>query len=134
VNSDSHVVYLDQSDRGPGSDFEANGRYNDPVYTGKTLTTAGDFWPGFHGRTNVGTSSFSYKAVMDGLRAGRVWGDHGRLTKGLDARVRVAGDRRGDSGTPLGGAVHVKRGTSTPRRTPRWSSRSRSRRAPGACR
>jgi hypothetical protein len=113
VNSDSHVVYNDQSDRGPGSDFEANGKYNDPVYTGKTLTTAGDFWPGFYGRTNVGASSFSYKAVMDGMRAGRIWVDHGRLIKGLDARVRVSGDRRSDTGTPLGGVVHVKRGTST---------------------
>jgi hypothetical protein len=113
VNSDSHVVYLDQSEHAPGSDFEANGKYNDPIHSGKTLTTAGDFWPGFYGRTNVGASSFSYKAVMDGLRAGRVWVDNGRLIKGLDARVRVAGDRRGDTGTPLGGVVHVKRGTAT---------------------
>ncbi|MCY1141786.1 histidinol-phosphatase [Actinoplanes sp. Pm04-4] len=113
VNSDSHVNYLDQSDRGPDSNFEVNGRYNDPVYTGKTLTTAGDFWPGFYGRTTVGASSWGYKQVMDGLRAGRVWVDHGRLIKSLDARVRVAGDRRGFSGTPLGGVVHVKRGTTT---------------------
>jgi hypothetical protein len=113
VNSDSHVVYLDQSDRGPGGDFEANGKYNDPVHTGKTLTTAGDFWPGYYGRTNVGATSFAYKAVMDGLRAGRVWVDHGRLIKTLDARVRVAGDRRPSSGTPLGGVLHVRRGTAT---------------------
>jgi hypothetical protein len=39
---------------------------------------------------------------MDGLRAGRIWVDHGRLIKSLDARVRVAGDRRASSGTPLG--------------------------------
>ncbi|MFF5085178.1 histidinol-phosphatase [Actinoplanes sp. NPDC000266] len=113
VNSDSHVNYLDQSDRGPDSNFDANGKYNDPVYTGKTLTTAGDFWPGFYGRTNVGATSFGYKAVMDGLRAGRVWVDHGRLIKGLDARVRTAGDRRSSTGTPLGGVHQVKRGTST---------------------
>ncbi|SNY35022.1 twin-arginine translocation signal domain-containing protein [Paractinoplanes atraurantiacus] len=113
VNSDSHVNYLDQSDRGPDSNFDANGKYNDPVYTGKTLTTAGDFWPGFYGRTNVGATSFGYKAVMDGLRAGRVWVDHGRLIKGLDARVRTAGDRRPSTGTPLGGVHQVKRGTST---------------------
>ena len=113
VNSDSHVNYLDQSGRGPGSDFEANGKYNDPVYTGTVNTSAGDFWPGFYGRTNVGASAFSYKAVMDGLRAGRVWVDHGRLIKSLDTRVRVAGDRRGSSGTPLGGVLHVKRGTAT---------------------
>jgi hypothetical protein len=113
VNSDSHVVYQDQSDRGPGSNFEVDGKYNDPVYTGKTLTTAGDFWPGYYGRTNVGSSSFSYKSVMDGLRAGRVWVDHGRLIKGLDARVRQAGDRGRHTGTPLGGVLQVKRGTST---------------------
>ena len=50
---------------------------------------------------------------MDGLRAGRVWVDHGRLIKTLDARVRVAGDRRPSSGTPLGGVLHVRRGTAT---------------------
>ncbi|MFG1996059.1 twin-arginine translocation signal domain-containing protein [Actinoplanes sp. NPDC048988] len=113
VNSDSHVNYLDQSDRGPDSNFDVNGKYNDPVYTGKTLTTAGDFWPGFYGRTNVGATSFGYKAVMDGLRAGRVWVDHGRLIKGLDARVRTSGDRRPFTGTPLGGVHQVRRGTST---------------------
>ncbi len=113
VNSDSHVNYLDQSDRGPGSNFEVNGKYNDPVYTGKTLSTAGDFWPGFYGRTTVGATSWGYKQVMDGLRAGRVWVDHGRLIKGVDARVRVAGDRRSATGTGLGGALHVKRGTTT---------------------
>jgi len=113
VNSDSHVVYLDQSDRGPGSDFDTNGKYNDPVYTGKVNIAGGDFWPGYYGRTNVGVSSFSYRAVMDGLRAGRVWVDAGRLIKTLDARVRIAGDRRASSGTPLGGVLHVKRGTAT---------------------
>jgi hypothetical protein len=113
VNSDSHVVYLDPSAVGPNSDFEANGRSNDPVYTGRPNTTAGDFWPGFYGRTNVGSTDFSYKAVMDGLRAGRVWVDHGRLVKGLDARVRVSGDRRGATGTPLGGVLHTKRGPAT---------------------
>ena len=113
VNSDSHVVYLDASEHGANSDFETNGKYNDPVYNGKPNIAAGDFWPGYYGRTNVGAESFSYKSVMDGLRAGRVWVDHGRLIKGLDARVRVAGDRRSFSGTPLGGVLHVKRGTST---------------------
>ena len=129
VNSDSHVVYLDQSDRGPGSDFEANGKYNDPVYTGKVNTGAGDFWPGYYGRTNVGATAFSYKAVMDGMRAGRIWVDHGRLVKALDARVRVAGDRRASSGTPLGGVLHVRRGTSTEltleidlQDTPNWAA------------
>ncbi|SDT67437.1 PHP domain-containing protein [Actinoplanes derwentensis] len=113
VNSDSHVNYLDQTERGPGSDFAVNGKYNDPVYNGSINTQAGDFWPGYYGRTNVGASSFSYRAVMDGLRAGRVWVDHGRLIRNLDARVRVTGDRRSATGTPLGGVLQVKRGTAT---------------------
>ncbi|GGL17636.1 twin-arginine translocation signal domain-containing protein [Mangrovihabitans endophyticus] len=112
VNSDSHVNYLDQSERGPGSNFDANGKYNDPVYTGVVNTGAGDFWPGFYGRTNVGARNFSYKAVMDGLRDGRIWVDHGRLIKGVDARVRVAGNDSG-SGVTLGGVLRVKRGVAT---------------------
>ncbi len=111
ANSDSHVVHLDTSVRGPNSDFEANGRYNDPVHGGVPNTGAGDFWPGYYSRTHVGATSFRYRAVMDGMRAGRVWVDHGGLISGLDARVRLGGDRRRDSGTPLGGVLRVRRGT-----------------------
>ena len=111
ANSDSHTVHLDQSVRGPNSDFEADGRYDDPVYGGTVRTDAGDFWPGYYSRTHVGSSSFSYRSVMDGLRAGRVWIDHGGLIAGLDARVRAGGDRRHSTGTPLGGVHRVRRGT-----------------------
>jgi hypothetical protein len=91
ANSDSHWVYGDTSDRGPGSDFTTNGYYEEPVYTGKLGTTNGDFWPGFYSRTHVGAADFSYAAVMAGLRAGRVWLDHGGLLGGLDVRVRAGG-------------------------------------------
>ncbi|MGI5523270.1 PHP domain-containing protein [Micromonospora sp. CA-259024] len=110
ANSDSHVNYLDTSQRGPDGNFDLNGKHNDPVY-GPLLNTAGDYWPGQYSRTHVGASSFSYRAVMDGLRAGRVWVDHAGLIKALDVRARVAGDRRRESGTPLGGVLRVKRGT-----------------------
>jgi hypothetical protein len=127
ANSDSHVNHLDTSQRGPDSDFNANGRYDDPVH-GPLLTTAGDFWPGQYSRTHVGATSFAYRAVMDGLRAGRVWVDHGGLISGLDMRARVAGDRRRDSGTPLGGVLRVRRGTAVEltidielANTPNWS-------------
>jgi hypothetical protein len=111
ANSDSHTVYLDPSERGPGTDFAANGKHADPVYNGKPAADAGDFWPGFYSRTNVGASAPSYRAVMDGLRSGRVWVDHGGLVKSLDARVRAAGDRRHGAGTPLGGTLTARRGT-----------------------
>ncbi|MDN3026138.1 PHP domain-containing protein [Streptomyces sp. S.PB5] len=107
ANSDSHQVYADTAVRGPGGDFNANGRYEDPVYGGKIDITQGDYWPGQYSRTHVGADGFSYAAVMDGIRAGRVWVDHGQLLSGLDARVAGGG-----RWATLGGALHVKKGTS----------------------
>ncbi|MFK4120279.1 PHP domain-containing protein [Streptomyces longwoodensis] len=106
ANSDSHQVYADTAVRGPGGDFNADGRYPDPVYGGQVDLTQGDFWPGQYSRTHVGADGFSYAAVMDGIRAGRVWVDHGQLISGLD--VRVSG---GSRWATLGGALHVKKGT-----------------------
>ncbi|MGW3423907.1 PHP domain-containing protein [Streptomyces phaeochromogenes] len=107
ANSDSHQVYTDTAKRGgPDTDFEANGRHTDPVYSGKIDITQGDYWPGQYSRTHVGSDGFSYAAVMDGIRAGRVWVDHGQLLSGLD--VRLSG---GSRWATLGGALHVKKGT-----------------------
>ncbi|MFC8096300.1 PHP domain-containing protein [Streptomyces sp. NPDC057301] len=106
ANSDSHQVYGDTAARG-GGNFEANGRYDDPVYAGRIDITQGDYWPGQYSRTHVGADGFSYAAVMDGIRAGRIWVDHGQLLSGLD--VRVMGGRRWAT---LGGALHVRKGTS----------------------
>ncbi|WP_344313080.1 PHP domain-containing protein [Fodinicola feengrottensis] len=92
ANSDSHWIYNDSTDRGPGSNFETNGYYNDPVYSGKVGSTNTDFWPGYYSKTHVGSTEFSYAAVMAGLRAGRVWVDHGGLISGLDVRVRAGGN------------------------------------------
>ncbi|MBD0734253.1 PHP domain-containing protein [Streptomyces sp. CBMA29] len=106
ANSDSHNVYADNSVRGPNGDFNANGKYDDPVYGGALNLTDTDFWPGQYSRTHVGSAGFSYAAVMDGIRAGRVWVDHGGLISGLDARL---GD--GSRSVTLGGVLHVRRGS-----------------------
>jgi hypothetical protein len=107
ANSDSHQVYTDTAVRGgPDSDFTANGRHTAPVYGGKVDLTQGDYWPGQYSRTHVGADGFSYAAVMDGIRAGRIWVDHGGLIAGLDARVSGGG-----RWATLGGALHVKKGT-----------------------
>ncbi|MFG3288612.1 PHP domain-containing protein [Streptomyces sp. NPDC048179] len=106
ANSDSHNVYADTAVRGPNSDFNANGRYNDPVYGGTISLTDTDFWPGQYSRTHVGSASFSYKAVMDGIRAGRVWVDHGGLISGLNAQLRS-----GSRAVTLGDVLHVKKGS-----------------------
>ncbi|MEU6194739.1 PHP domain-containing protein [Streptomyces sp. NPDC047061] len=106
ANSDSHNVYADTAVRGPNSDFNANGRYNDPVYgTGISLTDT-DFWPGQYSRTHVGAASFSYKSVMDGIRAGRVWVDHGGLISGLDVKLGS-----GSRAVTLGGVLQVRKGS-----------------------
>ncbi|MFC4049760.1 PHP domain-containing protein [Actinomadura syzygii] len=108
ANSDSHTVYADNSTRGPDSDFNKNGYYNDPVYAGDVNLANGDFWPGYYSRTHVGATSFSYAAVMNAIREGRVWVDHGGLISGLDVRARATG--AGQRGVPLGGVLHVRRG------------------------
>ncbi|MGX4694281.1 PHP domain-containing protein [Streptomyces sp. JNUCC 63] len=106
ANSDSHSVYADSAVRGPNSDFKADGRYNDPVYGGGLNLADGDYWPGQYSRTHVGAVNFSYKAVMDGIRAGRVWVDHGGLISGLDAQLRCGG-----KAVTLGGMLQVRRGS-----------------------
>jgi PHP domain len=107
ANSDSHSVYGDTVKNG-GGDFNAQGRYNDPVYASPNILTNGDFWPGFYSKTHVGAANRSYAAVMDGLRAGRVWVDHGGLVAGLDVRVGAEDDGRPD--TTLGGTFAVPKG------------------------
>lgn len=106
ANSDSHQVYADTAARGTGGNFETDGRYADPVYGGQIDITQGDYWPGQYSRTHVGSDGFSYAAVMDGIRAGRIWVDHGQLIGALD--VRVSGGHRWAT---LGGALHVRKGT-----------------------
>jgi hypothetical protein len=106
ANSDSHSVYADTSVRGPNSDFTNNGFYNDPVYGGDLNLADGDFWPGYYSRTHVGAAGFGYGAVMDGIRAGRVWVDHGGLISALDVQLRA---RNGRDAVTLGGTLHVRR-------------------------
>jgi hypothetical protein len=123
ANSDSHQIYSDTSQRGPGSDFVNNGHFNDPVHITAPQLGNGDFWPGYYSRTHVGSADYSYAGVMHGLRAGRVWVDHGGLIDALDVRLRAGGDE-----VPLGGVLHARRGTPVTlqiridtARVPNWS-------------
>ncbi|GAB3860888.1 CehA/McbA family metallohydrolase domain-containing protein [Dactylosporangium cerinum] len=108
ANSDSHVVYEETAKRPDNTDFNTNGFHSDPVYGQPTSLTPGDFWPGYYSRTHVGSRNFGYAAVMEGLRAGRVWVDHGGLISGLDVQVRVKGSYGG--GVTLGDSLVVRRG------------------------
>lgn len=51
---------------------------------------------------------YGYRAVMAGLRAGRVWLDHGHLIDGLD--VRLKRDRDQGRGVTMGGRLRVRKG------------------------
>lgn len=106
-NSDNHATYRDPFTRGPGSDFAANGQYEDPVDSGAPITGRGDFWPGYYARTHVGAEGRDYASVVDGLRAGRVWVDHGSLLRALDANA--FGRDQGRAAT-FGGRLSVRAG------------------------
>ncbi|MFG2456693.1 PHP domain-containing protein [Streptomyces sp. NPDC048523] len=110
TNSDNHRTVFDTWKNGDwpaGQNFDNTGRLPDPVNT-DTPQPGSDFWPGEFSRTHVGVTRYGYRAVMAGLRAGRVWADHGHLLDGLD--VRVKRDCDSGRGVTLGGRLRVRKG------------------------
>lgn len=80
-----------------------------PRYPEPLMQTQGgsDFWPGQFTRIHTGVTERSYQGVMDALRAGRVWTDHGHLLDGFVVKVGS------DGATPvtLGGRLQAVRGS-----------------------
>lgn len=105
ANSDSHQIYGDTIAPGTG-DFNATGTHGAPVDTGSPITSYGDFWPGYYSNTVVGATDFSYKAVMAGIRAGRMYVMHGGLVGAVSVQL-VGGNA---APTTLGGTHQPKRG------------------------
>ncbi len=131
ANSDSHTVYKDTLVRpnnplavparayntadydgtGPaGTTTPPYGKYPDPVDSGTPQTKNGDYWPGQYSRTWVGAADRSYTAVMEGIRAGRVWVVHGDLIRSLSVSVRLLGASAAQ-GVTLGGRIAVAPGS-----------------------
>lgn len=109
-NSDVHRVAFDTWKNGdwlPGQNFDNTGRLPDPVNTAEPQPGS-DFWPGQFSRTHVGVTRYGYRQVMAGLRAGRVWVDHGQLVDGIE--VRVNKEHCAGRGVTLGGRLRVRRG------------------------
>jgi len=107
-NSDNHrTVYdtLRNGDWAPGATFDTAGKVPDPVEAGAPQPGS-DFWPGQFSRTHVGVTRYGYREVMAGLRAGRVWVDHGQLVDGLDVRLTSASGRS----ATLGGRLRARHG------------------------
>ncbi|MFJ4241273.1 PHP domain-containing protein [Streptomyces iakyrus] len=112
TNSDAHRIVFDTWKNGdwqPGQTFDSTGRLPDPVNT-DTPQPGSDFWPGQFSRTHVGVTRYGYRAVMAGMRAGRVWLDHGHLLDGLEVRLTRDRDRGRGRGVTLGGRLRVRKG------------------------
>ncbi|MFI5822224.1 histidinol-phosphatase [Streptomyces rishiriensis] len=110
TNSDNHRTVFDTWKNGDwpaGQNFDTTGRLPDPVNT-DTPQPGSDFWPGQFSRTHVGVTRYGYRAVMTGLREGRVWLDHGHLLDGLEVRLRR--EHGGGRGVTLGGRLRVRKG------------------------
>ncbi|MFE2067026.1 PHP domain-containing protein [Streptomyces sp. NPDC059467] len=110
TNSDNHRTVFDTWKNGDwpaGQNFDNTGKLPDPVNT-DTPQPGSDFWPGEFSRTHVGVTRYGYRAVMAGLRAGRVWLDHGHLLDGLDVRLKRDCDH--GNGVTLGGRLRVRKG------------------------
>lgn len=110
TNSDAHRIVFDTWKNGDwpaGRNFDNTGKLPDPVNT-TTPQPGSDFWPGQFSRTHVGVTRYGYRAVMAGLRAGRVWLDHGHLLDGLDVRLKRDCDH--GRGVTLGGRLRVRKG------------------------
>ncbi|MFM9445804.1 PHP domain-containing protein [Streptomyces acidiscabies] len=109
-NSDAHRVVFDTWKNGDwpaGRNFDNTGKLPDPVDT-TSPQPGSDFWPGQFSRTHVGVTRYGYRAVMAGMRAGRVWVDHGHLLDGLEVRLKR---RHGHGrGVTLGGRLRVRKG------------------------
>ncbi|MFC9558071.1 PHP domain-containing protein [Agromyces sp. NPDC056965] len=100
------------------------GKRPDPVDTGAPQGGS-DFWPGQFSRLHTGVTTRSYAGVLQAMRLGRMWVDHGHLLNAFDVRVRATmpgkGRGRGNgagsgwgnaagAGATLGGRVAARRG------------------------
>ncbi|WP_196810956.1 PHP domain-containing protein [Arthrobacter sp. 35W] len=120
TNSDNHLTIKDTMRIGdyPTGDgwengaslnnFNRAGRRPDPVETG-TPQGGSDYWPGQFSRTHIGAAARSYREVLEAMRAGRMWVDHGHLIAGLDVRVRPVGHT--GPGKVMGSTLSVAAGT-----------------------
>lgn len=120
TNSDLHLKNFDNTrvgdfPTGTGWDsgatlanFNRAGRRPDPVSTA-TPQGGSDLWPGEFSRTHVGATARTHTAVLDAVRAGRMWVDHGHLVSALSVTLRAADDTA--STATLGGTLRVPRGT-----------------------
>ncbi|GAB2477429.1 PHP domain-containing protein [Promicromonospora xylanilytica] len=94
-----------------GDTFKTTGVYPPPVGAGRPVTEYSSFPPGAYNKTWVGADNFSHRAVMDAMRAGRMWVCFGDLIAGLDIQLKVKGRGGRRHRATLGEELVVTRGT-----------------------
>lgn len=124
-NSDNHLTVKDTWKTGPYPDREpylslpsefdrwsVEGKRPDPFDSGERQGGS-DFWPGQFSRIHAGVTNRSHAGVLQAMRNGRMWIDHGHLLQGLDVRVRPLRNtgNNGRNGVTLGSRLSVRRGT-----------------------
>ncbi|MFC4137650.1 MULTISPECIES: PHP domain-containing protein [unclassified Microbacterium] len=115
-NSDNHLTVRDTWKTGAypaGEPYDSlpnefdrwavRGQRPDPVDTG-VPQGGSDFWPGQFSRLHTGVVSRSYAGVLEAMRRGRMWVDHGHLLSGFDVRARATMPGKGNGrGNGAGG-------------------------------
>lgn len=82
----SHLPYNDAGDT-----FDSTGVYPPPVDAGRPVAEYSSFPPGAYNKTWVGAAENTHRAVMEAMRAGRMWVCFGDLIAELDMTLHVAG-------------------------------------------
>ncbi len=94
-----------------GDTFNTTGVYPPPVGVGRPVTEYSSFPPGAYNKTWVGATDFGHEAVMEAMRAGRMWTCFGDLISGLEVQLRSSRHRGRGREVTLGENLSVRAGT-----------------------
>lgn len=103
--------YSDRPYNEAGDTFDSTGVYPPPVNAGRPVVEYSSFTPGAYNKTWVGATEVSHRAVMEGMRAGRMWVCFGDLIGSLQMTLQVAGNRGNRFAVGMGETLEVKKPT-----------------------
>lgn len=90
-----------------GDTFQTTGVFPPPVNAGRPVVEYSSFTPGAYNRTWVGATDRSHRAVMEGMRAGRMWVCFGDLIASLEMTLQVTGKKGKHHQAGLGGTLEI---------------------------
>lgn len=100
--------YSDRPYNEAGDTFDSTGVYPPPVNAGRPVIEYSSFTPGAYNKTWVGATEVSHRAVMEGMRAGRMWVCFGDLIGSLQMTLQVAGNRGSRFAVGMGETLEVR--------------------------